>query len=74
METIVCATKNNAEVLDMSDRIGTLEPGKFADVIVVDDDPLKDITVLRDRNRILQVYKGGRLVPRLLARNLRGSV
>ena len=74
METIVCATKNNAKVLDMSDKIGTLEPGKLADVIVVDGDPLKDVTVLRDRNRILQVYKGGKLVPRLPTRNLRGSV
>jgi imidazolonepropionase-like amidohydrolase len=74
MQTIVCATKNNAEVLDLSDKIGTLEPGKFADVIVVDGDPLKDITVLRDRNRILQVYQGGKTVPRLPTRSLRGSV
>jgi imidazolonepropionase-like amidohydrolase len=72
MQTIVCATKNNAEVLDMSNRIGTLEAGKLADVIVVDGDPLLDITVLRNRKNILKVYKGGEEVPRLEATNLQG--
>lgn len=71
METIVCATKNNAEVLDMTDQIGTLEPGKLADLIVVDGDPLQDISILRDRRKILMVYKDGREVPRLNAPNLR---
>ena len=71
METIVCATKNNAEVLDMTDQIGTLEPGKLADLIVVDGDPLQDISILRDRQNILMVYKGGREVPRLSAPDLR---
>ncbi len=41
METIVCATRNNAEVLGMAHKIGTLEPGKFTDLIVVDGDPLQ---------------------------------
>jgi imidazolonepropionase-like amidohydrolase len=72
MQTIVCATKNNAEVLDMSDKIGTLEAGKLADVIVVDGDPLVDIAVLRNRKNILKIYKGGNEVPRLEATNLRG--
>jgi imidazolonepropionase-like amidohydrolase len=57
----------------MSDKIGTLEAGKLADVIVVDGDPLEDITVLRNRKNILKVYKGGNEVPRLEATNLRGS-
>lgn len=72
MQAIVCATKNNAEILDMSNRIGTLEAGKLADVIVVDGDPLVDITVLRNRENILKVYKGGDEVPRLEVTNLRG--
>ena len=74
METIVCATKNNAEILDMTDKIGTLEPGKLADFIVVEGDPLQDITVLRDRKKILKVYKGGAEVPRLEATYLRSGV
>ncbi len=74
METIVCGTRNNAEVLDLADRIGTLETGKLADVIVVEGDPLQDITLLQDRKNILNVFKGGQEVPRLNARNLRGSL
>lgn len=74
METIVCATRNNAEILDLADEIGTLEPGKQADVIVVNGDPLDDIKVLRDRENFLHIFKGGQEVPRLSARNLRGSI
>ena len=65
MEAIVCATRNNAAVLGLQDEIGTLEVGKQADLIIVDGDPLADIALLRDRERILAVYKGGRPAPRL---------
>ena len=65
MEAIVCATRNNAEVLNLADEIGTLEPGKCADLLVVDGDPSQDISILRDRKNILRVYRGGAQVPRL---------
>ena len=65
MEAIVCATRNNAIVLGLQDEIGTLEAGKQADLIVVDGDPLADISVLRDREKIVAVYKGGEAVPRM---------
>jgi imidazolonepropionase-like amidohydrolase len=45
----------------MQDRIGTLQPGKLADLVIVDGDPLRDIAVLQDRAR-LTVMKGGVLV------------
>jgi len=64
METIVCATRNNAAVLDLAEKIGTLEPGKCADVLVVEGDPLEDIAILRDRKNILNVYKAGVEIPR----------
>ena len=38
-EALVAATKTNSEILDMDDRLGTLEPGKLADVLVVDGRP-----------------------------------
>jgi imidazolonepropionase-like amidohydrolase len=65
MEAIVCATRNNAIVLGLQDKIGTLEAGKQADLIVVDGDPLADISVLRDREKIVAVYKGGQATPRM---------
>ena len=65
MEAIVCATKNNAVILDREGEIGTLEAGKFADLIIVDGDPLADITILKDKERICAVYKDGVKVLRL---------
>jgi imidazolonepropionase-like amidohydrolase len=65
MEAIVCATRNNAVVLGLQDEIGTVEPDKQADLLVVDGDPLSDISVLRDRTKILTVFKGGQAVQRL---------
>jgi len=55
METIVSATKVNAEALGIDDRLGTLEVGKLADIIVVNGDPLKDISVLRDKANIVKI-------------------
>ena len=65
MEAIVCATKNNASVLGLSDEVGTLEIGKRADVIVVDGDPLADIRILEDKTKIMHIFKNGGEVPRL---------
>ena len=39
--------------------IGTLEPGKLADVLVVDGDVLADIRLLEDRSRFIAVMQGG---------------
>lgn len=66
LEAITCATRNGAQLMRMADRIGTLEPGKLADLLVLEDDPLKDIRVLQDRERI-SVMKGGEFVTRRFA-------
>ena len=42
-DTIVAATRSAAELLDLLDVTGTVEPGKAADLLVVDGDPLEDI-------------------------------
>src|SRR5207237_5865510 len=47
MEAIVSATRSAAEMLDMSDRVGTLETGKLADVVAVPGNPLNDITAMQ---------------------------
>jgi imidazolonepropionase-like amidohydrolase len=60
MEAIVSATKTAAEACGLKD-VGTLEPGKIADIIVLDGDPLNDIDVLRDRERFKVVMTEGRV-------------
>jgi len=52
-------TKENAEICGVIDRIGTLEPGKFADVIVVNGNPTENMNVLR---RVILTMKGGKIV------------
>ena len=42
--------------------VGTVEQGKLADLIVVDGDPLEDIKILKDRERIQVVMKGDEIV------------
>jgi imidazolonepropionase-like amidohydrolase len=56
MAAIASATKTAAEIIGWSDRVGTIEAGKFADLIAVAGDPLKDITELE---RVSFVMKGG---------------
>jgi imidazolonepropionase-like amidohydrolase len=58
MQAIVCGTRNGSIVLGMEDQIGTLEPGKLADLILVDGDPLADLALLR---KPLLVVKGGEI-------------
>ncbi len=59
METLVCATRNGARIMGRADDLGTLEPGKLADLLVVDGDVIADIAVLQDRSRLLAVMQGG---------------
>ena len=58
MQAIQAATANAAECLGREDDLGTIEPGKLADVIVVDGDPLVDITALQ---RVTCVIKNGQM-------------
>ena len=61
MEAIVSATSDSARSCWTDDHVGTLEQGKHADVLVVDGDPSKDITALRN---VADVFLGGELVDR----------
>jgi imidazolonepropionase-like amidohydrolase len=60
-EALIAATKTNSEILDMDDRLGTLQPGKLADVLVVNgkpdenmDDLAKVDLVIRDGYQVVQ--------------------
>lgn len=58
-EAIVAATISAADLCDLSDEIGTIEPGKFADIIAVKTDPRKDISTMLE---VAFVMKGGRVI------------
>jgi imidazolonepropionase-like amidohydrolase len=60
MEAIQTATKNAAEAMRIDKDIGTLEAGKFADIIAVNGNPASDIKVLQDKANIRLVMKEGR--------------
>lgn len=62
MEAVVAGTYNAAFAVGMEDSIGTLEEGKFADLLVVAGDPLSDITVLQDKSRLKMIMKDGEIV------------
>jgi imidazolonepropionase-like amidohydrolase len=66
-EIIRSATTIGARVLRMEDKLGCLKPGAFADLLVVDGNPLDDLKLLQEQGRHLQVImKGGRFHKRLL--------
>ena len=59
MEAIVAMTSTNARIMRVHDRLGTVEPGKLADVIAVHGDPLAEPLLFDDPDRIALVVKGG---------------
>jgi len=59
-EAIVAATRNTAAALGLGGTLGTLEPGKLADCLVIDGDPLADISLLTRRESIAMVIVEGR--------------
>jgi imidazolonepropionase-like amidohydrolase len=61
MQAVVAATGWAAGCLGLDHSIGTIETGKSADLIVVDGDPLADISVLQDKKRIRLVMKDGQV-------------
>ena len=61
METLLSATRVNAELFRLSDEIGTVEPGKLADLIVVAGDPLRNLRVFQNPENLRVIMKGGRL-------------
>jgi imidazolonepropionase-like amidohydrolase len=62
MEAIVATTRTAAECLGWDDRLGTLEAGKLADVVITRTDALADLRSLEDNDNITLVMKGGKIL------------
>ena len=61
MESIVATTKTAAQCLGWQDNVGTLEPGKLADIVISRTDPLANIQSLENVDNIVLVIKDGRV-------------
>jgi imidazolonepropionase-like amidohydrolase len=62
LEAIVAATRDNAYAVGLEGQVGEIEPGRLADIIVLDRDPLADITVLQGGKHLAWVIKDGKVV------------
>lgn len=62
MDAIVSATKIGAEALGIEDKVGTIEKGKLADILLVDGNPLENIGVLVERKNIKSIIKDGKVI------------
>jgi imidazolonepropionase-like amidohydrolase len=60
-EALISATRRGAEAILLKDKIGTLEPGKAADLVILDDDPLRDIANI---HKISEVMRDGVIIDR----------
>jgi imidazolonepropionase-like amidohydrolase len=65
-EVLRWATRNGADAMDALDERGTIAAGKLADLLVVDGDPLSDITCLRDTTNLRAIMLDGKLIKDLL--------
>jgi imidazolonepropionase-like amidohydrolase len=63
LDILRAVTTSAAEMIGWQDRVGSVEPGKFADLVAVDGDPLADVTELE---RVRFVMKGGKVYVRKL--------
>ena len=60
-EALLAATRDGAAMMGLGDQLGQLQPGRLADLIVVDGNPVADISILQDADRIQLVVKDGRI-------------
>jgi imidazolonepropionase-like amidohydrolase len=62
MEAIVANTSGNAAIVNLADEVGVIAPGRLADIVIWDSDPLADITVLQRPTGISLIIKDGLIV------------
>lgn len=59
-ETLIAATRMGSHVMGMPDEIGIIRAGAYADLLLVDGDPLRDIRIMQDREALRMIMKDGR--------------
>ena len=64
MEAIVANTSRNAWLMGLKGEVGAIAPGKLADMVIWNSDPIADITVLQRPSEISTIIKDGRVVDR----------
>ncbi|HLI16250.1 MAG TPA: amidohydrolase family protein [Acidimicrobiales bacterium] len=62
LEAITCGTRNGAIALGQVGEVGTIEPGRRADVLVLEGDPSQDVSILGERARFRHLFRSGRSV------------
>jgi imidazolonepropionase-like amidohydrolase len=65
-QAIQAATRNAADLLDMSGEVGSIQPGKFADIVATSGNPLEDVAALQKIDFVMKngmVYKDARIRP-----------
>ncbi|MDR7871368.1 MAG: amidohydrolase family protein [Tissierellaceae bacterium] len=65
MDAIKTATSNGAECLEVDDIVGTIEEGKFADILVLNGDPIKDIKCIKNEENLDYIIQNGKIVKHL---------
>jgi imidazolonepropionase-like amidohydrolase len=60
-EALRAATQHGGQLMDMADELGLIRPGYLADLVLVDGDPLEDIGLLADQDKLVMIMKDGRM-------------
>ena len=58
-DALICATRHGGRAMRDEGDLGTLEVGMLADMLLVDGDPLKDVSIMADRSKLAMVMKDG---------------
>jgi imidazolonepropionase-like amidohydrolase len=60
-EILAAATRDGGAIMGMADELGLIKPGYLADLVLVEGDPLRDIRLFQDKNKLTLIMKEGRL-------------
>ena len=58
-KALLCATRDGGAAFDRSNMVGTLETGKYADILIIDGDPIENIKVMQEHSKFSAIIKGG---------------